>query len=85
MWHPSGESTDVITLSDNHILKWEMEASGTNGRVRKLRLSDELIKLLENGGRGGERASGGGGAGGGGRWMQLHEITVDNYYEMNFT
>ena len=37
LWHPSGDSTDVITLSDNHILKWDMEASGTNGRVRKLR------------------------------------------------
>ena len=25
LWHPSGESSDIITLADNHILRWSLD------------------------------------------------------------
>ena len=39
IWHPSGESGNVITLADNNILMWDVEASGTNATVSKISFS----------------------------------------------
>ncbi len=33
LWHPSGENTDIITLSDNHIIRWNVEDGSTSARV----------------------------------------------------
>ena len=33
LWHPSNESSDVITITDSHVVLWDTEASGTSVRV----------------------------------------------------
>ncbi len=33
LWHPSGESTSMLSLADNHILMWDVDASGKSAKV----------------------------------------------------
>ncbi|KAK2193354.1 hypothetical protein NP493_15g05042 [Ridgeia piscesae] len=33
LWHPSGENTDIISLTDNHIMQWDLEASGGTAKL----------------------------------------------------
>lgn len=34
MWHPTGDSSNVIGLADSHIITWDVDTGGKTAKVK---------------------------------------------------
>jgi len=45
MWHPSGDSSQVVGLADNHVIIWDIDTGASTAKVRLFCLCENMIGI----------------------------------------